>query len=139
MPLLETLVDSGATSILLEFIIPCEIVALATTSTNLFLLQSNTLAQLRVDVSRGAATYPIPCDSLQECGGTSRGLPRRKWSLGGPLPPSFTYLNEAISMYDVGDDSLEGCACFGDCCEDQDDVDGGSSCPCVQLNAAVER
>lgn len=143
--LLETLLDSGATSILLSFLAPSEIVALST-STNFFVLLSDTFIQLRVDISAGAATYPIPCDSLQKCGGPSSGSPQQTWSLGGPLPPSFTYLNEAISAFDIlEDDFLQGCACFGECQvqddddDDDDDADGSSSCPCVQLNATVQR
>lgn len=138
MPLLETLLDSGATSTLLSFLPPSERVSLSA-STRFFVLLSDTLTQLRVDVSSGAAPYPLACDSLQESGGPSSGSRQRKWSLGGPLPPSFTYLNEAIRAFDVlEDDVFEGCACFGEC-ERPDDADGSSSCPCVQLNATVQR
>lgn len=140
MTLLEALVDSGATLILLTFLGPSEIVALST-STSFFVLVSDTLTQLRVDISSGSAPYPIPCDSLQECGGPSTGPWQRKWSLGGPLPPSFTYLAEATRAFEVlEDDFLEGCACFGECgAQDEADEDGSSSCPCVQLNATVQR
>lgn len=140
MALLETLGDSGSTLILLSFLGPSEIVALST-STSFFVLLSGALTQLRADISSGSAPYPIPCDSLQECGGPSTGSRQRKWSLGGPLPPSFTYLNEAIRAFEVlEDDFLQGCACFGKCeAQDETNVDGSSSCPCVQLNATVQR
>ena len=140
MALLETLVDSGATQILLPFLGPPEIVALST-STRFFVLVSDALTRLRVDVSSGSAPYPIPCDSLQERGGPSLGSLQRKWSLGGPIPPSFTYINEVIRAFEVcEDDFLQGCACFGECNTQNDmDVDGSSSCPCIQLNATVQR
>lgn len=149
MSLLDTLVDSDAIPILLSYLCWSEIVAVASTSTRIFVTAKRRQSQRRADVSCGASPYPVPCDSphCPPCvsqaapGISSETTQGCKWNLGGPLPPSFTYRNEAIhTCVSPGDDFLEGCACFGQC--DDQDVEGvgdRSPCLCVQLNAAVQR
>ncbi|CAN0380289.1 unnamed protein product, partial [Ectocarpus sp. 13 AM-2016] len=132
----------NATSTLVSFLGWEDAVAFAITSTALF-LQVKTIIQKQCDdISCGSSPYPIPCDSahrplhgVQQAspGGSSRSSQSLKWSLGGPVPPSFMYLNEAIHAFDdSGADELEGCACFGGC-----EVDD-TLCSCVQLNASVQ-
>ncbi|CAM9681113.1 unnamed protein product [Ectocarpus sp. 12 AP-2014] len=144
MPLGELLEDSScnATSTLLSFLGWEDAVAFAITSTQLF-LQVKAIIQKRCDdISCGSSQYPIPCDSAHRplhgvqqatSGGSSKSSKIIKWSLGGPVPPSFMYLNEAIHAFDdSGADELEGCACFGGCGVDD------TLCPCVRLNVAVQ-
>ncbi|CAM9159476.1 unnamed protein product [Scytosiphon promiscuus] len=133
----------GATWNLLPFLRWRDIVSVASASTRLFLPVRNVCQRLRSDVSCGDSPYPIPCDpvhdpllSVQQVPsppGCSSGVPRRSnWSLGGPVPPSFSYLNDANHDLEDAEDLLEGCACFGGC------DDANLACPCVQLNKAVE-
>lgn len=145
MPLVEALVDSArnATSTLLSFLGWEDVVGLAISSTPLFVQVKAIIQGQSDDISCGSSPYPIPCDSahrslhgMQQAapGGSSKSSQCLKWSLGGPVPPSFVYLNEAIHAFeDSGADELEGCACFGVCGVDD------TLCPCVQLNVAVQR
>lgn len=142
---LKALEDCDAHPILFSFLRWRDILSLASTSTRFFLTVRNACEKLRSDVSCGASAHPMPCDSVhhpllfdQQVAQSSLGRPSRaschlKWSLGGPVPPSFTYLNEATQAVEDAEDLLEGCACLGGC------DDANSSCPCVQLNEVVQR
>lgn len=134
----------NATSTLLSFLGWEDAVAFATTSTPLFVQVKAIIQKHSDDISCGSSPCPIPCDPARRSlhvvqqatpGSLSESSQTFKWSLGGPVPPSFVYLNEAIHAFDgdSGADELEGCACFGGCGVDD------TLCPCVQLNVAVQR
>lgn len=141
MTLLKVLEDPSANPILLSYLQWRDCVSIASVSTQLFPPLKKWVEAVSTDVSLGVSLCPIPCDSVRGRRGKTTagrfGSPQ-DWCIGGPVPPTFTYINEAIypsGEPDSASDLLEGCSCDGPC----NDEDGGSSCLCVQLNAAVQR
>lgn len=136
-------------------------IVLASVSTGLFTSLKVWLERLSTDVSCGVSPCPIPCDSAgrhHQCADGSTALiegavantrrqskasssSTRNWYLGGPVPPSFVYLNVPIfpqGVPDTADDLLEGCLCR-DSCTNESGRDPAGACPCVQLNMAAQR
>lgn len=130
---------------LISFLRWTDCVSLASTSLHgVFLHVKRWVEQLSRDVSLGVSPSPIPCQSLtpRSCSGGSRleskcaGL-----SLGGPMLPSFKYLNEAVYPRGCSPDQnawdrLAGCSCKVACGVDKEK---DLFCPCVHLNASVQR
>lgn len=118
------------------------------------------VANAMSDVSFGVSPIPIPCDPYLAAHGSGReaasGAAKPTdhslvYHIGGPVPSSFRYLNEAIFPSGIPEtswlDPLDGCDCrVGECgklwtgCGGVDNCDSeDSSCSCVRLNAAVQR
>lgn len=137
--------EFSVTARLLSFLRWTECVSLASTSSHgIFLHVKRWVEQKSRDVSLGVSPSPIPCQSLTPrlCSGGSRlGSKCVSLSLGGPVPSSFKYLNEAVYSKGCSPnrstwDRFAGCSCKVTCeaCKEKD-----SFCPCVHLNASVQR
>ena len=144
--LAEVLGESEIAAGLLSFLRWSDCVSLASASSRtVFPHVKRWVEHLSRDMSRGLSPEPIPCQSLlpRSC---SAGLHLESiripadLSIGGPVPPSFRYLNEAICPSgrapDRGD-LLAGCSCKVVCGGDKDEE--RPTCPCARLNASVQR
>lgn len=89
---------------------------------------------LSADLSLGTSELPISCESERsDSSGTDE---QSRWFIGGPIPPTFNYIDELVFPCEVpheASDLLGGCSCDGICGV------GNGKCSCVLLNAAANR
>ena len=141
MPLVEAVQAPSGTLILLPFLRWQDCLSLGAASTLFFNSVKAWVEERSTDISSGASPCAVPCESAcHQREGRSESS-RGKWCMGGPLPPSFKYLNESVHLMGTSNngssDLLQGCSCqTGNC---KEGVEDGSPCPCVQLNASVQR
>lgn len=142
MPLMQTIQVPGVSLILLPCLKWQDCLSLGAVSTLSFNSVKVWVQERSTDVSCGTSPCPIPCESACHRRVLTARLSEspRGWCMGGPLPPRFKYLNESVHLEGApngASDFLQGCSCqIGSCKEDDEHV---NSCPCVQLNASVQR
>ena len=142
MPLMEAVQVPRVSRILLPFLRWRDCLSLGAVSTLSFNSVKVWVEERSTDISSGASPCPIPCESACHRWVLTAGLSESShgWCMGGPLPPSFKYLNESVHLEGAPNgagDLLQGCSCqTGAFKEDDEDA---SPCPCVQLNASVQR